>query len=252
MLHKAWNSKEEMPYCFPRSSIKFQGHTGQNITDCDPNCFRTIGRSQLSNPSDLPCFLSGVGAKSCKTNIQRETTINISVRIELWDLSSKKCVSYKTVLSRYSLQFQWTTDIIQRCCKAGFLMAHLSHFQHMCSMPESMRGQMNANCIFRKVLVVPRVPWILWWCSCSSIIYLYFGPRSCHGQESGLSNWHSMKRILCLTSKCPQLTIASFVILAFLLNLFQFWFPSPTSLCRGRETITGSSGWNFFHQCSAD
>ena len=37
MLHKAWNSKEEMPYCFPRSFIKFQGHTGQNITDFDPN-----------------------------------------------------------------------------------------------------------------------------------------------------------------------------------------------------------------------
>ena len=95
MLHKAWNSKEEMPYCFPRSSIKFQGHTGQNITDFDPNwafsdyrpvaafkslrfaLFRVIhqisshtgwkiddlnpiwvrllGRSQLSNPSDLPC-----------------------------------------------------------------------------------------------------------------------------------------------------------------------------------------------------
>ena len=26
-----------MPYCFPRSAIKFQGHTGQNITDFDPN-----------------------------------------------------------------------------------------------------------------------------------------------------------------------------------------------------------------------
>ena len=37
MLHKAWNSKGEMPYCFPRSSIKFQGHTVQNFTDFDPN-----------------------------------------------------------------------------------------------------------------------------------------------------------------------------------------------------------------------
>ena len=37
MLHKAWNSKGEMPYCFPRLSIKFQGHTVQNITDFDPN-----------------------------------------------------------------------------------------------------------------------------------------------------------------------------------------------------------------------
>ena len=37
MLHKAWNSKGEVPYCFPRLSIKFQGHTGQNITNFDPN-----------------------------------------------------------------------------------------------------------------------------------------------------------------------------------------------------------------------
>ena len=37
MLHKVWNSKGEMLYCFPRSSIKFQGHTVQNITDFDPN-----------------------------------------------------------------------------------------------------------------------------------------------------------------------------------------------------------------------
>ena len=37
MLHKAWNSKGDVPYCFPRSSIKFQGHRGQNITNFDPN-----------------------------------------------------------------------------------------------------------------------------------------------------------------------------------------------------------------------
>ena len=28
MMHQAWSSIEEMPYCFWRSSIKFQGHTG--------------------------------------------------------------------------------------------------------------------------------------------------------------------------------------------------------------------------------
>ena len=36
MLHKAWNSKGEMPYRFPRSSVQFQGHKVQNITDFDP------------------------------------------------------------------------------------------------------------------------------------------------------------------------------------------------------------------------
>ena len=31
MLHKAWSSIEEVPYCFARSSIKFHGHTGGKI-----------------------------------------------------------------------------------------------------------------------------------------------------------------------------------------------------------------------------
>ena len=110
MIHRAWSSQVEVPYCFSRSSVKFQGHTALKIFEFDPNwafpdsnsslnspmamkcctkletakerCpivfqghpsnfkvtrdkispiltqighFRTIGRSQLSNPSDLPC-----------------------------------------------------------------------------------------------------------------------------------------------------------------------------------------------------
>ena len=118
MMHKASSSIEEVPYCFSRSSIKFQGHTALKIIEFDPNwafpdcnsslnspmamkcctkletakerCpivfqgypsnfkvtrdktspiltqirrFRTIGRSQLSNPSDLPCLPSAaIGA----------------------------------------------------------------------------------------------------------------------------------------------------------------------------------------------
>ena len=113
MMHKAWSSIEEVPYCFSRSSVKFQGHTALKIAEFDPNwafpdsnsslnsqmarkcctkletakercpvvfqghpsnfkvtrdktspilsqigCFRTIGWSQLSNTSDLPCLRS--------------------------------------------------------------------------------------------------------------------------------------------------------------------------------------------------
>ena len=29
MMHKAWSRIEEVPYCFSRSSIKFQGNMGQ-------------------------------------------------------------------------------------------------------------------------------------------------------------------------------------------------------------------------------
>ena len=115
MMHKAWCCLEEVPYCFSRSSVKFQGHMAKKNVDFDPNwafpdcnsslnslmvmkwctklktakerCpivfqghpsnfkvtgdkkspiltqigrFRTIGRSQLSNPSDSPCSRSSV------------------------------------------------------------------------------------------------------------------------------------------------------------------------------------------------
>ena len=36
-MHKAWSSMEEVSYYFSRSSIKFQGHTGQKIANFDPN-----------------------------------------------------------------------------------------------------------------------------------------------------------------------------------------------------------------------
>ena len=110
MMHRVWSSIVEVPYCFSRSYVKFQGHTALKIVEFDPNwafpdcnsslnspmamkcctkletakegCpivfqghpsnfkvtrdktsliltqigrLRTIGRSQLSNPSDLPC-----------------------------------------------------------------------------------------------------------------------------------------------------------------------------------------------------
>ena len=113
MMHRAWSSIVEVPYCFSRSCVKFQGHAALKTVEFDPNwafpdcysslnssmamkcctkletakerCpivfqghpsnfkvtryktspiltqigrFRIIGRSQLSNPSDLPCFRS--------------------------------------------------------------------------------------------------------------------------------------------------------------------------------------------------
>ena len=48
------------------SSIKFQGHTGWKIDDLNPIWVRLLGRSQLSNPSDLPCF--DLGSNSLKNH----------------------------------------------------------------------------------------------------------------------------------------------------------------------------------------
>ena len=58
MMHTAWRSIAEVPYCFWRSSMKFRGHTGWKIDDLKPIWVRLLGRSPLSNPGHLPCFVS--------------------------------------------------------------------------------------------------------------------------------------------------------------------------------------------------
>ena len=123
MMHRAWSNIVEVPYCFSRSYVRFQGHTALKIVEFDPNwafpdcdsslnsqmamkcCtkhetakeiwpiffqghpsnfrftrhktspiltqigrFRAIGRSQLSNPSDLPCY--------CLISEQRKLRLN--------------------------------------------------------------------------------------------------------------------------------------------------------------------------------
>ena len=37
MIHKAWSSIQEVPYCFWRSFVKFQGHTVLKSVAFDPN-----------------------------------------------------------------------------------------------------------------------------------------------------------------------------------------------------------------------
>ena len=37
MMHRAWSSIVEVPYCFSRSYVKLQGHTALKIVEFDPN-----------------------------------------------------------------------------------------------------------------------------------------------------------------------------------------------------------------------
>ena len=37
IMHTVWSSIEEVTFCSSRSSVKFQGHTGNKIADFDPN-----------------------------------------------------------------------------------------------------------------------------------------------------------------------------------------------------------------------
>ena len=53
MMHKAWSSIEEVPFCFSRSSVKFQGHRGQKIIDFDLNLAFPDCNSSLNSPMAL-------------------------------------------------------------------------------------------------------------------------------------------------------------------------------------------------------
>ena len=50
MMHKACWRLEEVPYCFSRSSIKFQGHTAKKIIEFDPNWVFPDYNSSLISP----------------------------------------------------------------------------------------------------------------------------------------------------------------------------------------------------------
>ena len=50
MMHKAWSSIEEVPYCFSRSSFKFHGHTALKIVEFYPNLAFPVCNSSLKSP----------------------------------------------------------------------------------------------------------------------------------------------------------------------------------------------------------
>ena len=89
MLHKAWNSKGEMPYCFPRSSIKFQGNTGQNITDFVPNWVFPDYR-QVAAFKSLRFALLVSGWPKC--NLKMTKFLNVLIYLSAWCMAEATCV----------------------------------------------------------------------------------------------------------------------------------------------------------------
>ena len=55
MLHKAWSSIEEVPYCFSRSSVIFQGHMALKIVEFDPDWAFPDCNYSLNSPMATKC-----------------------------------------------------------------------------------------------------------------------------------------------------------------------------------------------------
>ena len=66
MMHKAWSSVQEVPYCFWRSSVKFQGHTALEIAEFDPDwAFPDCNSSLNSQMATKWCTKLEVALKRC-------------------------------------------------------------------------------------------------------------------------------------------------------------------------------------------
>ena len=66
MMHIAWCCLEEVPYCFSRSSVKFQGHTALKIVEFDPDwAFPDCNLSLNSPMATKLCTKLEVALKWC-------------------------------------------------------------------------------------------------------------------------------------------------------------------------------------------
>ena len=55
MQHKAWSRIEEVPYCFWKSSVKFQGHAALKIIKFDPDWAFPDCNSSFNSPMATKC-----------------------------------------------------------------------------------------------------------------------------------------------------------------------------------------------------
>ena len=75
MMQQAWSRIEEVPYCFSRSYVKFQGHTALKIVEFDPNWLFPDCNSSLKSPMAMKCCTKlEVAQKRCPIVFQGHTS----------------------------------------------------------------------------------------------------------------------------------------------------------------------------------
>ena len=129
MMHKAWSSIEGVPYCFPRSSVKFQGHTGQIITDFDTNWGFLDCNLSLNLPMALKWFTKlDVVERRCPIIVRGHPSNFKSHRLKnLWFESNLSKITGQVAAIK-SLRFSLFKSFLQKysalrhnCLSTGFV-----------------------------------------------------------------------------------------------------------------------------------
>ena len=98
MMHKAWRSIEEVPYCFSRSSIKFYGHTGGKIDDLNPIWDYKAGRSYQIPQICLVRYEALVPLHNIETFFQKIGTLLCGIQFKNCINPTHQRISFKLSL----------------------------------------------------------------------------------------------------------------------------------------------------------
>ena len=137
MMHKAWSSIEEVPYCFSRPSVKSQGHTALKIVEFDPNWPFPDSNSSLNTPMATKwCTKLEVALKRCPIVFscdQAALWMVFSVRLSV-------CPSVRLSV-RLSHLFDYVPIIV-----SSWNFQELSHWTRVRSMQKvKVRGQRSRS-----------------------------------------------------------------------------------------------------------
>ena len=210
-----------MPYCFSRSFIKFQGHTGWLIDDLNPIWVRLLGRSQLSNPSELPCsrpsvkFQGHTGQKfPILTYIGHFRTVT-PVWIHPWLWNEAQSLKQHRI-GALSI-FEVIRKLLKFQCHLGQKIAHFDP----------------------NWAVTARIHWWEWNDAQNLIWYkrgalLFFGVIHQISRSHGLKNWQYesyLSNIIRPVAAIKSLRFALFMLLYFLFlaatkQFYEWYFPS--------------------------
>ena len=128
MMYIAWCCLEEVPYCFSRSSVKFQGHTALKIVEFDPNWPFPDSNPSLNTPMATEwCTKLEIALKRCPI-IFRGHPSNFKVTRLKKSSNLTQIGRFRTVTPVWSHQWLWNAaQSLKQQRRAALLFSNVIH-----------------------------------------------------------------------------------------------------------------------------
>ena len=127
MMHKAWSSIVEVTYCFSRSCVKFQGHTGQKMAVFDPNRAFPDYNFSLNSPMALKWCTTLFGIEEvlyCFSKSSIEFQGHTGQKITNFDPNWAFPDCNSSLTSQMDLKWCTKLDVVYKKCPIVFKVIH--------------------------------------------------------------------------------------------------------------------------------